>query len=233
MVWGKDSELQRLVRGESGALRPSAPERLLLKFALDTFGGQLSQVLLAGLGKERGGRRWNFTITYAGGGAAHTRRLQAITYEPESGQSFLPRRRHPLVLLALLQLLLHSRQESKTTLIYDQKEILDILGWGDSEETRREIDEAVERYSFLTYMWEAGKTELAGHNISSYKARECIISEYEIDDTEVGSAGQVERVFNRVVFQENFIDGLLRRLLFGIEWDSVSLIELASEPVWQ
>lgn len=233
MVRGKDSELQRLVRGGGGALRPSASERLLLKFALDTFSGQLSQVLLAGLGKEHGGQRWNFTITYAGGGATQTRRLQVITYEPESDQSFLPRRRDPLVLLALLQLLLHSRQKSKNILIYDQKEVLDILGWEDSEESRREVDEAVERYSSLTYMWEMGKTELARHNISRYKAREHIISEYEINDEGAGTAGQVERVFNRVVFQEIFIDGLLRRLLFGIAWDSVSLIKLVSEPVRQ
>src|SRR5436309_1958769 len=100
-----DSKLLRLLRGEDRPLWLSRPERRLLRFALDTFGEPLSRFLLAGLGEEKVGRRWRFTITYVDDEGAKLKwRVQVITYEPEDGSSCLPRGRDPLVLLALLRL---------------------------------------------------------------------------------------------------------------------------------
>jgi hypothetical protein len=75
--------------------------------------------------------------------------VQVLSYEPTDGQSHLPRRRNPLVLLALLQLLI-SGQASQHNLLYDQEYLLNLLNWGDTQEARSEIAEALERYSLIT-----------------------------------------------------------------------------------
>lgn len=54
----KDSELVGLIRGEANSLWLLQSERRLLKFALETFGEHLSQILLSGLGEEEQGRIW-------------------------------------------------------------------------------------------------------------------------------------------------------------------------------
>jgi hypothetical protein len=114
------SELVKLVRGEGGEMWPSRLERHLLKFSLNTFGEKLSQLLLTGIGKRKVGQRWRLAISYISDqGAMRKRHVQVITYEPASGESFLPRGRDPLVLLALLRLLINRRQ-AKHALLYSQ-----------------------------------------------------------------------------------------------------------------
>jgi hypothetical protein len=91
----------------------SSAEQNLVSFAREEFGESLAQFLLNGLGAVPEAQRWHFTITFTNNeGTAQERRLEAITYEPTDGQSFLPRGRDPLVLLALLRLLFESNQQS-------------------------------------------------------------------------------------------------------------------------
>ncbi len=79
MTRGKDSELDRLIRGEGNPQMSSASERQLLKFALDTFGESLSHILLAGLWEDGGEQRWRFNITFTDTGAAtYECRLQGL-----------------------------------------------------------------------------------------------------------------------------------------------------------
>lgn len=227
----KDSEFTKLVSGEGGVLWPSRHERRLLKFTLDTFGEMLGQFLLTGLGKKKVGQRWNFVITFTGDeGTVQKRHLRVITHEPLDGESFLPRGRDPLVLLALLRLLLHAHWKAKPALLYQQEDILNLLGWEDTVEVRREIDEAAERYSLLIYMWEMNRDELAHRSLSHYRARERMITGYETTDKETGDGGQMRRVANRVIFDEYFIDGLLRRSLFDVVWDRVRAVKLVPSP---
>lgn len=206
-------------------IKLSAPEQSLLDFSREQFGEHLSQFLLAGLGEENNEQRWHFAITYLNkDGAELLRRVEVITYEPPDGSTLMPRMRDPLVLLALLQLLLRRDQISPGNLRYEQEDILSLLGWEDTKEARGEIDEAVERYFLLVYKWKMNKSELLRKKLTFYTASENLMSEYEIVDREVGELGRAGHIFNRVAFNVHFTEQLLRRSLFGIDWNSVRAI---------
>lgn len=194
----------------------SAPERRLVDFASGRFGEPLTQFLLAGLGEVRLSQRRGFTITYVGSeGQYLRRRVQVLTHEQEDGPTLLPSLRDPLVLLALLRLLPEDDQKSRYSLSYGLGDILRLLDWRDTRKARGEVDEAVERYSLLTYIWEIDSAELAHRNLSIYKTRESMISQFQTIDHED------ERASNLVVFNPHFIENLERRSLFGVDWDRV------------
>lgn len=194
-------------------------ERQVVAFASEQFGEPLTQFLLAGLGEEELGQRWWFTITYIDGEGTRLRRqVQVISHEPEDGSSCLPRGRDPLVFLALLQLLLRGAQTPDCRLIYDQEDILRLLGWENTEKTRREIDEAIKRYFLMTFKWGKNRTELAREKVTHYTAMERPISECGTFDKE--EDGQVSRVFSQVTFSKTFIEHLKRRRLFDIDWNN-------------
>lgn len=200
----------------------SLSEQRLLDFAREQFGEHLSQFLLAGLGEENLGPRGRFDITYDGGkDSALERQVEVITYEPADGSSYLPRGRHPLVLLALLHLLMNSSHESLNILRYKQTEVLSLLGWEDTEEARGEIDEAVARYFKLTYQWKMSESELASDTLSFYTADEAMISESTSIDAEDGKSTHVH-----VIFNEHFIEHLLSQSLFGINWNNTRSVLL-------
>lgn len=200
----------------------SAPEQQVVAFASEQFGEPLTQFMLAGLGEEEVGQRWRFTITYVDGqGAKLKRQVQVISHEPADGSSCLPRGRDPLVFLALLQLLTRGGQISNYTLLYDQEDVLKLLGWEDTKETRRQVDEAIKRYFLMTFKWKMNRAELTRKNLSYYTAMERPISECSTLDEE--EAGQSERVFNRIIFNSRFIECLRRRSLFDIVWNSTRL----------
>jgi hypothetical protein len=209
-------------------LQLSGRELLLLRFALDTFGEQLSRFLLAGLGAEATAPRWQFTVAYNDAPSGpYEFRVNVITHEPSDSSSLLPRRRDPLALIALLRLLPLSREESTTCLVYDHNDVLELLGWDDSEETRRQIDDAISRYCLLTYLAKAKGAELERLNLDSYKIMERPISSLSTVDEE-GEGGTLKRISNRVTFSEFVINGLTRRSLLGIDWDRVRSIKFIS-----
>lgn len=222
MTEAKDSKSRMPIHWEGDVPRLSGAERLLLTFALDTFGERLSRFLLAGLGEEGVSQRWDFAITYAAGERNLKRRVQGITYEPEDGPSLLPRRRDPLVLIALLRLLPRDGPQPRYRLSYGPRDLLRLLGWRDSLEARNEIDGAVERYSLLMYVSQADPAEIAPHYLSRYKVRETIISEYQTSSSE---GEEKERAPNLVVFNPHFIEQLGRRSLFGLDWNVVVSLE--------
>jgi hypothetical protein len=198
----------------------SVPEQRLVDFAREQFGEQLSQFLLAGLCVENNGQKWHFAITYTGSdGAELLRQVEVITYEPLDGTSYLPRDRNPLVLIALLHLLMNSSQGSLNTLQYEQADVLSLLGWQDTRKARREIDEAEERYFKLTYQWKMNDSELAAGGLNFFTTNETMLSEYTSIDMEDGKSA-------RVVFNEHFMEHLLGRSLFGIDWSNVQSVLL-------
>ena len=197
----------------------SPQEQQVVASASEQFGEPLTQFLLAGLGEEEVGQRWRFIITYVDGeGARLKRRVQVISHEPEDGSSCLPRGRDPLVLLALLKLLMRHDQTPDCRLIYDQEDVLKLLAWEDAGETRRQIDEAIERYFLMTFKWKMNRAELSRENLSHYTAMERPIS--ECGTFEEAEDGQVIRVFNRVTFSKTFIEHLKHRRLFDIDWNN-------------
>ncbi len=206
-------------------LTPS--EQHLIDFAREQFGEYLSQFLLTGLGEDKLGQRGRFTIAYNGDDNARLKRqVQVITHEPLDGSSLLPRRRDPLVLLALLHLLPNGDQASPNSLEYKQEDVLSLLGWKDTKKARREIDEAVRRYFLLTFKWKMNKHELARRKLSYSTSSEGLISENNIVNEEDADSVQRKRVFNRVVFNDYFMEQLRGRSLFGIDWKGVRSVLL-------
>lgn len=208
----------------------SSAEQNLVSFAREEFGESLTRFLLTGLGEVPAAQRWHFTLTFADNeGTAQECRLQAITYEPTDGQSFLPRGRDPLVLLALLRLLFASSQQSEVSLFYSRHDVLRLLGREGTMEMQGEVNEAVRRYALLMYRWEMSRGELTGKRLSFYTAREQIISGYsnvrEPDDEERADA-QFEEEPNEITFNQYFIEGLKRRSLFRVDWNTVQSLEL-------
>jgi len=221
LVRKTEPELTTLIHGESGALWLSGSERRLLKFALDTFGAPLSQVLLSGLGEDEEANRWLFIITFADSGGAILRRrlyVEAPDLTPDL-KTHLPRQREPLALLALLRLYLSKRPTTVSSLFYSDEEVLELLGWQDTGESRLVLDDAVDRYFFLSYRYALSRAELAMKRLSFYRSNERLISESGSSDVEEGGWRRREAAY--VKFSTEFIQGLLARSLFGVEWGRV------------
>jgi hypothetical protein len=138
----------------------------------------------------------------------------------------LPRQRDPLVLLALLRLLVNGARVSSYELSYGYQDVLKLLGWGNTEQARDEIDEAVRRYTLLTLEWKMSRAELSRASLSYYMASQKIISE-SYRRKEVAQGSGTVRVLNRIIFNLNFIERLLSHALFGLDWRTVRSLKMA------
>jgi hypothetical protein len=203
-------------------MKLSAAEQHLIDFAREEFGERLADFFLAGLGEDVTAQNWHFNITYTDEeGAKLKRRIEVITYEPLNGKSCLPRRRDPLVLLALFHLLLHGDHIAPNRMRFKQEDVLSLLGWKGTPKDRRNIDEALKRYFLLTFKWEMNKSELKHQGIANYSSQETMLTEHEIIEANKDDGSEIERIVNRVVFNENFIQQLQSRSLFDINWNSI------------
>ncbi len=211
-------------RRGSDALSPTEYERVLLKFALDKFGEQLSKFLLSGFGEDNAAARWLFTIEFSGErGVRYSREVQVKADDRPDIVPSVPRHKEPLVVLALLWLMIVDRKLASSTLSYDQEEVLGLLRWKDTRESRLSIDEAVQRYSLLSYEWALDERELAEADLSFFHGSSRFISGYGYETAE--ESGEIKRTANHVEFSAAFIKGLLGRSLFGINWDDASSLE--------
>src|ERR1043165_4385658 len=122
-------------------IKLSKLERELLSFAREEFGEYLTQFLLAGLGEEGTTHSWLFIIDFTIDGTSLHRELQVSDNDQPGAPTCLPQRRDPLVMLALLRLLI-LQDQSSASLSYDMEEVLKLLGWNHTAQSRRMIDEA-------------------------------------------------------------------------------------------
>lgn len=222
--------LVKLARGEIAGVRLSGSERSLIQFTQDRFGEYLTRFLLSGLGEEVGMRRRLSIISFTQESGGEVRRrlyAEAEDINPETDSS-LPCDRDPLVMLALLRLLMRVQKMPRVSLSYEVEELLSLLGWEDSAETRLAVDGAIDRYSCTSYRWALSRKEMTARRLSFYRSRERFVSSYELLDSEE-EGGRMSRVSNRVDFSAAFIDGLESRTLFDVVWDSVRLLK-ASKP---
>jgi hypothetical protein len=201
-----------------------------LKFALDVFGEPLSQFLLSGLGEEEEERTWLFKITFNDHkDVIRYRDIRVEADELPDLVTLLPRRREPLVILALLRLLM-SRKPFSSHMLYDQAEVLELLEWEDTPESRLSIDGAVERYADLSYRWSLSREELVEKNLSRGRGWSRFVSGYGYRDVEEEEGGRMRRIGNRVDFAAEFIDELMSRSLFDVDWNNVSSFDRVSYP---
>jgi hypothetical protein len=206
----------------------SKNERGLIEFARDAFGEFIVQFLLSGLGEEGEAHRWSFVVTFTDDGGSVLRR--SLYVEPDDLMpeiiTCLPRRREPLVMLALLWLLTRNRKTPPTSLYYGQAQVLSVLGWEDTAEHRLVIDEVVERYSFLSYRWTLSGEELDASGLSFHRSSERLVSGYGREEAgEPGKEGRAQGVTHHVDFSPTFITDLITKSLFGVDWNKARSVE--------
>lgn len=206
----------------------STNEQALVDFARSEFGEFIAQFLLAGLGEQGEARRSSFVVEFTNdGGAVLCRNLyvEADDLAPEI-QTCLPRRREPLVMLALLRLLMTDRNTSSASLYYRHEEVLSLLGWEDTAEHLRVIDETVERYSFLNYRWARSGEELNASDLSFHRSSERLVSGYGHEESgEPGDEDPGQDATRHVDFSAAFIEDLMMKSLFGVNWDKALSLE--------
>lgn len=125
---------------------PTEAEHDLLDTARRVLGDNLFQFLFSDLGGTHHPRR-RFTATSVreqGPGTVH--QLEAVS-ESEKG---LPGGRDPVVMAALLRLLV-TRGKGKDEVVFRDEELLGILSWPDTRESRLAVEAAVERYYHTAY----------------------------------------------------------------------------------
>ncbi len=206
-----------------GYFRLSGSERRLLEFALDLFGEPLSKFLLSGIGEEAESQAWLFRVSFDdGSGVIRSREIRVEPDDIPREPRVLPRRREPLVILALLRLLIETHGPSSSTLPYSQEQVLNLLGWKDDKAPRSAIDQAVKRYARLLYSWRLGQEELTERKLSFYDAEERFVSGYGFYNAE--QDGEDRRVANTVDFSSVFVEGLTRRACFDVNWNRINEI---------
>lgn len=204
-------------------------ERRLVGFALEQFGEQLSQFLMAGFGTEVAVKSRVFSIEFTSSDGAILRRdIQLSVNQLYDASIFLPWMRDPLVILALLKLLLLEPGRTSANLFYEYEDVLNLLGWENTPESRQDINEAVERYTDLTYRWSLSAEELIRKNLAYNTGREVLVSGYSFVDLTTEDGEQMERLASRIDFSASFIEDLTRKALFEIDWNSVLSVTLGS-----
>jgi hypothetical protein len=215
--------MSNILRRDWEGMSLSDQERALIHFTFNRFGEPLGHFLLSGLGEEGEARVWFFSVTFAGrGGAVYSREIRVEPDRFPRVRTLLPRRREPLVMVALLHLLTEDGKSSSPTLLYQQEEVLALLGWNNTAKARSSIDQAVMRYARLLYSWNLSGRELSDINLHFYEAQSRLVSGYSHRNAE--ESGRYKRVTNRVEFGVPSLKELAQRSLFDINWDSVSEI---------
>jgi hypothetical protein len=125
---------------------PTEAEHDLLDTARRVLGGNLFEFLLSGLGGPHDRRRRYTATSIREHGAGLIYQLEAVC-ESEKG---LPGGRDPVVMAALLHLLLTGGR-GRDEVVFTDEELLGVLSWPDTRESRRSMNTAIERYYDAAY----------------------------------------------------------------------------------
>jgi hypothetical protein len=125
---------------------PTDDELELLDSAKRVLGGNLSDFMLCGLGEPHHPRR-RFTATSIRAHRPGGNYQLEVVGESDDG---LPGGREPLVMAALLHLL-WTGGKGRDEVIFRDEEVLEILSWRDTRESRSVVESAVTRYYCTAY----------------------------------------------------------------------------------
>lgn len=207
---------------------PTEAEQELLDFARRALGVNLSEFLLSGLGEPYLTRR-RYT-------ARSTRAHKWVrTYQFEIVSDYedgLPGGRDPLVLAALLHLM-WTGKEGRHEIAFRDEELLEKLSWPESEESRRSVEGAVERYFSASYCVTSRELPGTGRVGGRYSQVRKLVTGYEV--TKERSPGAPPAVLRSTVVQ--FAAGFYEEVsggekyFFGIDFEQLQLEQLAAEEV--
>jgi hypothetical protein len=125
---------------------PTEAEQDLLDTARRMLGGNLFEFLLSGLGQPHHPRRRYAAKSIRAHGPGLVYQLEVVS-ESEKG---LPGRRDSLVMAALLHLL-WTGDRGRDEVVFRDEELLGILSWPGTPESRSDVELAVERYYCAAY----------------------------------------------------------------------------------
>jgi len=200
--------------------RRSKAEQKLIDFSRESFGDRLSELLLCGYGEERVLSSCDLVIKSVDSAEAETSlRLIIISEAPAAVSPALPRRRDPLVLLALLRLYLTKGAEPTGRMLYTSGELLNILGWSITSGSMVAAADAVTKYFHLFYQLGDGSRAAAAEQPSEHLHKLRPLCGYHSVSGE--GAGLGSKVTEGVTFSLDFVGPLSRRKLFGVDWDRV------------
>jgi len=185
---------------------------------MEEFGEGLGALLLAGHGAEAGDRMRSFMVVVADAGAG--RRVRFLEARADAG--VLPHGPDPLVLAALLELLAGRGTASRLALRLP--ELLRALGWRASAESVVAVEGALARYYRTSYCEVRRRESPTAGEALGCVVEQRLIAGYDLEQEVAGRGGR-EGVFQTVVdFNPQFLSGINRRSLFGINWGLVRSI---------
>lgn len=120
---------------------PTEAERDLLDTARRLLGSNLFQFLLSGLGEPHHPRRRYTATSIREHGPGLVYQLEVVA-ETEKG---LPGGNDPVVMAALLHLL-WTGGRGQNEVVFTGQELLGVLSWPDTRESRRSMNTSIERY---------------------------------------------------------------------------------------
>jgi hypothetical protein len=195
--------------------RPSKAEQKLIDFSRESFGEHLSVLLLSGYGEGHVSSSRDFVIELAGEETETHLQLIFVAEGPSTTESALPCRKEPLVLLALLQKFMRKSGELTGRLSYKRVEVLKLLGWGNTLESQTTFSIAVMKYFHTFYQLSDDGNEQAKKTSPGITHKLRLMSSHSFNDEQGGKAGRSEAY---VAFSLDFIESLVKRNLFGIDW---------------
>ncbi|HEX8721815.1 MAG TPA: hypothetical protein VF736_14365 [Pyrinomonadaceae bacterium] len=197
-------------------IRQPKAERELIAYAKKTFGEHLGALLLCGYGEEGAPSSRDFVVESAGGGEAATRsRLMFVAEGPAGTSPCLPRRKEPLVLLALIQLLMGGGAAAGGGRRVAAGDVPAILGWDETDKSREAVTAAAARYFHTFYQLVDGPQTGGGRGPGESTRKLRLLSGYEVGG---GAGGGAEC---SVSFNPEFAEALRRGQFLGIDWKRV------------
>lgn len=201
--------------------RRSKAERRLIEFVREEFGGHLGNLLLSGYDVTERVQLRRLVVTVANPTGLKEERFLEIFTE---GVNVLPYGHDIVVLAAHLRML--NEQGAVNRLLYDLPDMLKRLGWVDPVEGLRNIEGALIRYYRLSFA-EAKRRRHPLTVKAEGRISECrIIDGYDLENEPVRRGIGYPLLYFNVDFNTHFLDRLLRRTLFGIDWNRVTSVSV-------
>jgi hypothetical protein len=200
----------------------NAGQRLISYFE-QTLGKPLTTVLLSGYGEEQCPDSYAYRIETVNP-STESKSIHRLALASDSA-GLMPVRDEPLVLLSILKLCLELGEDSSFARP-DLFEIFKCLGWEESAQTYRLIQQAMRKYYLITIQT-SSLTEFQGTDKKVVETEEIrIINSLWMSDEE--RAGEALASLE-VMFNEDFIQGVREKRLVSIEWANVISVRTLEE----
>lgn len=192
-------------------------EQRIIKFAYQLLGNNLAEFLLSGYGIVQANQCRTFiakSINPIKGKSTH--RFDMVSYS-ELG---LPRGRDPLVLASLIYLLLMtSGSTDKVEFMHSQ--LLERLGWDNSNESILIIDLAIERYFSTAYYVVDTKRPKSELILGRYSYYTRLLSSYKTTEVQLADNDIAERTSITARFVPDFIKNIetAHKYFFDIDFE--------------